>query len=192
MQKRMCRTILSFICFLFLIIDSVYCQEKKDREYIHLYLYPMVLSEEVKSSLDDFFHCYIKEIQNKHYLELSIYEINQESNQVHYGIKLINSPDIEKLVINEERLGFGRYKEIEPIYRYIGYSYYKNHLIIVSKWYQLQNICNPYIKKSSFPFVQVFLLRKHDVHSPPGVDNSKISFKVSKNNVFKCPPTIEE
>ena len=31
-----------------------------------------------------------------------------------------------------------------------------------------------------------------DVLSPPGVDNSEISFIVSKNNVFKCPPRIEE
>ena len=192
MQNCMCRTILAFICFLFLITDSIYSQEKEDRDYSLLYLYPMVLSEEVKSSIDEYFHCYTKKIQDKHYLELSIYEINQESAQLHYGIKLINSPDLEKLVINEERLGFGRYKEIEPIYRYIGYSYYKSHWIIISKWYQLQNICNPYIKKSPFPFVQDFLLWKHDVLSPPGVDNSEISFIISKNNVFKCPPRIEE
>jgi len=192
MQNYMCRTILAFICFLFLITDSIYSQEKEDRDYSLLYLYPMDLSEEVKSSIDEYFLFYTKDIQNLHYLELYIDEINQESAQVHYGIKLINSPDIEKLVINEEHLGFGIYKEIEPIYRYIGYSYYKNHWIIVSKWYQLQNICNPYIKKSPFPFVQEFLLWKHDVHSPLGVDNSTVSFKVSKNNVFKCPPRIEE
>ena len=154
----------------------------------------MDLSEEVKSSIDEYFLFYTKDIQNLHYLELSIDEINQESAQVHYGIKLINSPDIEKLVHSGTGLSAISpiYKEIEPIYRYIGYSYYKNHWIIVSKWYQLQNICNPYIKKSPFPFVQEFLLWKHDVHSPLGVDNSTVSFKVSKNNVFKCPPRIEE
>ena len=170
----------------------VYSEEKEDREYSQLYLYPMELSEEIKYSIDDYIHCYTKEIRDMHYLEISIFEIYQDSVQVHFGIKLINSPDKNKLVINEEHLGFGMYEEIEPIYRYVGYSYYNKHWIIVSKWYQLHDICNPFIKKSPFPFVKEFLLWKHEVIPHVGGDNSRVCFIVKKNYIYKCPPMIEE
>ena len=186
------RIVLALASFLFLFINPIYSQEEEGRNYSCLYLYPMDLSEEVLSSIDEFLRSYKKKYSSMHYMEISILDEQNNPAEVYYMIKLINSPDKEKLVINEEHLGFGWYKDIEPVYRYVGYSYYKKHWIIVSKWYKLQDIHNPFIKKSSYSFVKDFLLWKHEVHPPPGVANPGIRFIVRENDVYKCPPLIEE
>ena len=186
---RMIRKILVFNYILFLFIFPVYSVEKEDREYTHLYLHPIELSEEVESTIDEFLVCNTRKVMNKHYLKISIFEANPDS--VYYEIELINSPDEKKLVIDEKIFG-SWYEGIQPLFIYVGYSYYKGHWIIVSKWYQLQDMCNPFIEKSSSPFVEDFLLWKHEVIPNVGVDNSGVCFIVKKNYIYTCPPMMEE
>ena len=105
----MIRKILFFNYILFLFIFPVYSVEKEDREYTHLYLHPIELSEEVESTIDEFLVCNTRKVMNKHYLKISIFEANPDS--VYYEIELINSPDEKKLVIDEKI--FGSWYEID-------------------------------------------------------------------------------
>ena len=106
------RIVLALASFLFLFINPIYSQEEEGRNYSCLYLYPMDLSEEVLSSIDEFLRSYKKKYSSMHYMEISILEEQNNPAEVYYMITLINSPDKEKLVINEEHLGFGWYKDI--------------------------------------------------------------------------------
>lgn len=64
----------------------------------------MELSEEVKSTIEDFLQNNTHTKKNFYYLEISILYHETDTTRVHYRLKWINSPDRDKLVINEEIL----------------------------------------------------------------------------------------
>ena len=123
----------------------------------------MELSEEVKSTIEDFLQNNTHTKKNFYYLEISILYHETDTTRVHYRLKWINSPDRDKLVINEEIL----YNETESLYDFVGFSYYKNLCVVIKKWYKLQNIKNPFIKLTPDLFVNRFLLWKHKIYPSP-------------------------
>ena len=183
-RKNMCRCCKFLVCFIICFVSHIYANANDKRDYTYLFLYYMELSEEVKSTIEDFLQNNTHTKKNFYYLEISILYHETDTTRVHYRLKWINSPDRDKLVINEEIL----YNETESLYDFVGFSYYKNLCVVIKKWYKLQNIKNPFIKLTPDLFVNRFLLWKHKIYPSPVHIKYGSCFTVRTNEIIKCPP----
>lgn len=179
-----------FIIYFFLLHSSpIHAAFSEDRDYTYLYLYNMDLSDEVKSSIDDFMSWYSKEVNPYHYLELTICEVRIDSPSLYFRIDFCNSLDKGRLVINDEYYKSDWFVDSHII----GFSLFNGHWIIVRAMYGVANVYNGFIKLSQWPFVMRFMLWRHDgfVH-PPGVVNDGLYYRVKENDMFRYPQRIEE
>ena len=103
-RKNMCRCCKFLVCFIICFVSHIYANANDKRDYTYLFLYYMELSEEVKSTIEDFLQNNTHTKKNFYYLEISILYHETDTTRVHYRLKWINSPDRDKLVINEEIL----------------------------------------------------------------------------------------
>lgn len=185
-MSRYCKKL---ACIIFFFVGFVNTEAKESDDYTYLYLYYMELSEEVRTTVDEFLQSYPSRKMKYHYLEITVLRIETEdgSYSVLYRIKWINSPDKEKLVVNEELFSNSWYRGIQPYYVIVGYSYYKNHFVVVKKKYDIDNVNNPFIKMPSDLFANRFLYWKHEVNPAPDHGGYGLCFKVRKNNIIRYP-----
>jgi hypothetical protein len=147
----------------------------------------MELSDEIKSSIDDFILWYSKEVNPYHYLELRIIEVRPTPPSLEYRIDFHNSVDNGMLVIDDVYYNYDWYVD----FYYLGFCYYKNYWIIIKVKDGVTNAHNRFIKRSSWPFVMRFMLYRHDGFIPPAGTsvNSGLNYGV-KENVFTRYPQI--